>query len=243
LIIIPWLLIAVPLSQPQFETAAVKRSEKCTLQNVIDPGMVALHGDPLNVVLMEAFRVKIDQIVGPSWLASSCFSIDATIPPGVTKDKVPEMLRALLVERFKLAFHKETRSTAGYALVADKNGPKLKVSPPDSPSAGSRSVTFGFGGLGQIKGSMTMARLAHFLSVNLKVPVEDLTGLTETYDVDVSWACDQPPDPSDAKTASEMTADDVFTAVRKALGLRLEKRKLSEDLIVIDYIEQTPSAN
>jgi len=235
--------MAVPFSQPQFETAAVRHSEKCTLQNLIDPGMVALHGDPLNVVLMEAFRVKIDQIVGPPWLASSCFSIDATIPPGVTKNQVPEMLRALLVDRFKLAFHKEVRSTAGYALVVDKNGPKLKVSPPDSPSAVSHSVTFGFGGLGQIKGSLTMAKLAHFLSVNLKVPVEDLTGLTETYDVEVSWARDQSPDPSDAKTASEMAADDVFTAVRKALGLRLEKRKLSEDLIVIDHIERTPSAN
>jgi hypothetical protein len=70
-------------------------------------------------------------------------------------------------------------------------------------------------GLGQIKGAMTAAKLAHFLSVNLKVPVEDLTGLTET----------------------------LFTAVRKALGLRLEKRKLSEDLIVIDHMERTPSAN
>jgi len=207
------------------------------VQNAIDPGMVALHGDPMNVLLMEAFKVKVDQIVGPAWLESSCFSIDATIPQGVAKDQVPEMLQALMMERFKLAFHKESRLASGYALVVDKNGPKLKPSPPDAPAAQSGSVTFGFGAAALIKGSMTTSKLAHFLSNNLKVPVEDLTGLTGRYDVDVSWARDLPSD------ASQAVTDDVFTAVRKTLGLRLDKLKQSQDMVVIDHMDQNPGAN
>jgi uncharacterized protein (TIGR03435 family) len=220
----------------KFEAASVKPSQ-CRVENAIDPGMVALHGDPMNVFLMEAFKVKVDQIVGPSWLNTSCFSIDATIPPGVAKDQVPQMLQALMVERFKLAFHKGSRLMSGYALVVDKNGPKLKPSPPDSPAAQSGSVTFGFGAAGLIKGSMSTAKLARRLSNELKVPVEDLTGLTGQYDIDVSWARDLPSD------TSQPVADDVFTAVRKTLGLRLDKAKQSQDLVVIDHIEQNPGAN
>lgn len=103
--------------EPKFETAAVKQAKECALQNTIDPDIVALHGDPLNIVLMEAFKIKVDNIVGPSWLGSDCFAIDAKIPQGVTKDQLPAMLQALLAERFKLVAHKETRLQPGYVLV------------------------------------------------------------------------------------------------------------------------------
>jgi uncharacterized protein (TIGR03435 family) len=96
-------------AQPKFEEASVKRTKQCAIQNMADPGMIAFHGDPLKVVLMEAFTVKIDQIVGPSWLDSDCFAIDAKIPQGATKDQLPAMLQALLVERFKLVAHKESK--------------------------------------------------------------------------------------------------------------------------------------
>jgi uncharacterized protein (TIGR03435 family) len=115
------------------------------MQNSMDPGRIALNGDPLKVILMEAFKVKMDQIVGPSWLDADCFSIVAKMPEGATRDQLPAMLQALLVERFKLAIHKETHLRAGYALIVDKNGPKFKESDPTSPAARPRGqVTFGF---------------------------------------------------------------------------------------------------
>ena len=62
-----------------------------------------MRGDPLKVVVMEAFKVKAYQIVGPSWLDEDCFEIVAKMPEGATSDQIPAMLQALLAERFKLA--------------------------------------------------------------------------------------------------------------------------------------------
>ncbi|HWF46467.1 MAG TPA: TIGR03435 family protein [Bryobacteraceae bacterium] len=74
--------------QPNFEESSVKRTKQCAIQNMVDPGMIAFHGDPLKVVLMERFTVKMDQIVGPSWLDSECFAIEAKIAQGATKDQL-----------------------------------------------------------------------------------------------------------------------------------------------------------
>src|ERR1700679_2537955 len=92
--------------QPRFEAASVKRTDRCSMENTVDPGMIALNGYPLKVVLMEAFNVKADQIIGPSWLDADCFAINAKMPEGATKDQLPAMLQALLVERVKLAVYR-----------------------------------------------------------------------------------------------------------------------------------------
>jgi uncharacterized protein (TIGR03435 family) len=55
------------------------------------------------------------------------------MPVGTTPDQIKTMLQNLLVERFKMRIHRETRETDAYRLVAAKNGPKLKeVQPPES---------------------------------------------------------------------------------------------------------------
>ncbi len=202
----------------------------------LDPGMIALHGVPLKAVLMEAFKVKMDQIAGPSWLDEDCIEIVAKMPEGATKDQLPAMLQALLVERFKLIFHHESRPSPGYALVVDKNGLKLKESDPNSSynKEHAGQVMFGMTAAPRIKGSISMASLARFLSNNLHEPVQDLTGLKEKYDIDLSW--------SESSLPNSPTAD-VFTAVRESLGLRLEPRKEQFDVVVIDRIERIPIEN
>jgi uncharacterized protein (TIGR03435 family) len=229
------------------------------MSNHIDPDRIALTGDPLIVVLMEAFKVKMDQIVGPSWLDSNCFDITAKIPQGATKDQLPMMYQALLAERFKLVAHKELRPPMGYVLVVDKNGPTLKASELTSNVAHSHAgeVTFGstLGSAG-IKGSMTMAVLARIISNRLGSPVQDLTRIDGTYDVDFSWRLDQTLEKVDQFALSRRThvgsgdeasapADlsDIFTSIRKSLGLRLEAGKQQVEFIVIDHLERVPTEN
>ena len=89
--------------QPKFEVASVKRMDRGIIHNSMGPRTVTMRGDPLKVVLMEAFKVKAYQIVGPSWLDEDCFDIVAKMPGGAASDQIPAMLQALLVERFKLA--------------------------------------------------------------------------------------------------------------------------------------------
>jgi uncharacterized protein (TIGR03435 family) len=51
------------------------------------------------------------------------------MPRDTTKAQFQEMLRNLLVERFHLVVHHETRTFPGYELVVDKGGLKLKEAP------------------------------------------------------------------------------------------------------------------
>ncbi|HWF46466.1 MAG TPA: TIGR03435 family protein [Bryobacteraceae bacterium] len=142
---------------------------------------------------------------------------------------------------------------AGYALVIDKKGPKFRESDPNSPStrAHAGQATFGAGpGVFGIKCSMTTVSLARFVSNRRGVPVEDLTGLN------VSWASDRSIEkmgrfaqdyaaahPDWADNAAGLPQEDIFTSFRNSLGLRLEPRKEPLDVIVIDQIEQIPTAN
>ena len=56
------------------------------------------------------------------------------MPEGATKEQVPEMLQALLADRFKLAIHHDTKERSVYALVVGKGGSKLKEPPADPPA-------------------------------------------------------------------------------------------------------------
>jgi uncharacterized protein (TIGR03435 family) len=92
-------------------------------------------------LLMRAYDVQIDQIAGPSWIMENMgpnlYQIDATMPAGTTKAQFQLMMQNLLVERFHLEVHRETRNFPGYDLVVAKDGPKLKESAPHSNAADS----------------------------------------------------------------------------------------------------------
>jgi uncharacterized protein (TIGR03435 family) len=172
---------------------------------------------------------------------------------GATRDQIPAMLQTLLVERFKLAAHKEDRPASAYMLVLDKSGPKFKEAGLSSKDAGQIMFRAGPGTAG-FKGPMTMASLAHFLSNRLHQPVEDHTGLKGKYDIDLSWtpdpAFDQPGPYARAFADAPPIADpppapaaDLFTAIRHSLGSRLEPRKLPVEVLVIDHIDRLRTGN
>ena len=113
----------------RFEVAAIKPSSA-------DPnstsGIHTGHGrlDASNVTLtrciMGAFGVGPHQISGgPSWLESDRFEISAKSDQPINDDAVlMVMLQGLLAERFKLVFHRESRTTSAFVLEVAKNGPK-----------------------------------------------------------------------------------------------------------------------
>ncbi len=55
-----------------------------------------------------AYRVSDFQIVGPDWMTRSRFEINAKLPQNASTDRIPEMLQALLAERFKLDIRRDT---------------------------------------------------------------------------------------------------------------------------------------
>lgn len=96
-----------------------------------DKARVDIGGMSLLDLIAMAYKVKPHQVNGPDWLNIDRFDILATLPTGATKEQMPEMLQALLKERFKLSFHKEAKEHQIYALIVGKGGVKLKESPPD----------------------------------------------------------------------------------------------------------------
>ena len=129
-------------SAPAFEVASIKKAEPLSANAVmsgqmrlgmtVDAAMVHINAMALTELLRIAYRVKTYQISGPEWLPSERFDITAKMPAGATRDQVPEMLQALLTERFKLTLHRSTTEQSVYALVVAKGGPRLKESPADS---------------------------------------------------------------------------------------------------------------
>ena len=98
----------------------------------IDAARVDIGSMSLADLLPVAFGVKAYQVSGPDWMKENRFDIVAKMPDGATKDQVPQMLQALLVERFKLVVHRESKEHPIYAMVVGKNGPKLKDASPDA---------------------------------------------------------------------------------------------------------------
>jgi uncharacterized protein (TIGR03435 family) len=102
------------------------------------------------------------------------------------------MLKALLVERFTLAFHREVRVVDGFALVPVQRGTTgrdLKDSTLDCEKTpairacaqgGISATTFRASGV-------PMWSLVQQLVVAVNGPVVDETGLSGTYDVDLRW--------------------------------------------------------
>jgi uncharacterized protein (TIGR03435 family) len=122
---------------PKFEVASVKATQSLMelmragrgggpVGTVFSGTRVEIGSMALKSLVATAYRTDIQHVTGPAWTLQSYFTIQAVMPEGATKDQFPEMLRALLEERFHLTAHKETSDQPAYALTVAKNGPKLK---------------------------------------------------------------------------------------------------------------------
>jgi uncharacterized protein (TIGR03435 family) len=121
---------------PQFEVASIRPSAAGPPGQVaagvhLDGAQVHIAALTLKEYLGIAYRVKYSQIAGPDWIGSDRFDIAATIPAGAKPAQIPEMLQALLADRFQLKFHREKKDLPVYALVPGKGPLKLKEVQPD----------------------------------------------------------------------------------------------------------------
>lgn len=128
----------------KFEVASVKPSPPLQLPLVapvrmgmsIDAARVDIRLMSLRDLIVIAYRIKPFQLTAtPDWMTMEVFDIVATIPAGVSRARVPEMLQALLAERFGLRIRRENREMPVYALTVARGGPKFREVPPEDPEA------------------------------------------------------------------------------------------------------------
>jgi uncharacterized protein (TIGR03435 family) len=192
----------------------------------------------LLTLMQWAYGMPERQILeGPSWLSSTRFDIQAEADLGdrmksLTSEQGNElkrrMVQALLVDRFQLKLHTETRTLPAYDLVVAKGGTKLQPSQSNGKSFGIGRTHFEGQGLG-------VTSIAEDLSKITGRVVVDKTSLTGRYDFKLLWTADDAP-------ATDGDPPTLFTAIQEQLGLKLESAKEPVPVLVIDHVDQ-PSPN
>jgi uncharacterized protein (TIGR03435 family) len=117
-----------PPMDPARLVAAIQSGGKLPIGARIEAGRAEYLYLDLKALMTFAYGLKPYQIIGPDWLSTTRFDIEAKMPAGSTKDDAPKMLQSLLEERFKLVAHRASAEHPVWALVVGKGGPKLKAS-------------------------------------------------------------------------------------------------------------------
>lgn len=237
---------AAAVSQmPSFEVASVKPAPGGVAGFVtVSGGRMKCAYCNLDMLLIFAFDVQPYQIVGePDWGHRQGYSIDAlppdsselrnlklTSPTYALTTEQREMLQSLLMERFQLKSHRESKIGSVYVLT--KGSGELKLRDPKDKD-GTPGVWLSSDGL--VGQDASMSLLAVRLSSILQRPVLDETGLSGSFDFKSDLLGNGPNAEYQDIVAS------VLTSVQD-MGLKLKSAKGPVETIVIDHVEQ-PSPN
>jgi uncharacterized protein (TIGR03435 family) len=230
-----------------FEAASIKLTQGGRTRS-IEPGRITYLDTALGEFITMAYGLKRYQVSGPDWIMnadrSGRYDLVATTGSPVSADEIKRMLGPLLVERFHLAFHRETRELPVFAMVVAKGGPKFKQ--PGDGGGALPPTPDGTGGLSYKNWSM--ATLVDWLSVLPSVgrPVIDRTGIEGRYSFNANLF-DLPKDasPLDMKVAIGRSdaGDMLFSTLPEQLGLRLESQKAAIEMLVVDHADKVPVEN
>jgi uncharacterized protein (TIGR03435 family) len=234
---------------PEFEVATIKLSDIKHGGHVgpetYPGGKVDVGFASLKSLVQFAFDVSSFQVTAPEkWMNETRYDITA-IPPDdspARKLNPPDigmpmnaeqclMLQSLLISRFGLKYHIESKEGPVYFLEKSKGGLTKAVKPTDPKDRGNvpKMVVVMYGGDDvteqfPLKGrNTTMAYTARRLSDYLHHPVIDRTGIEGVFDFDIPGTNDLETDISTA----------IFGEV-KELGLTLRAGKGPMQTIVID---------
>ena len=251
---------------PSFEVASVKpnKSGEPGGSSSVRGSQISVVNDTLFTIIRSAYGVQGNQILGgPDWIRATNerFDITAKAAEGTKPDQLLLMLHRLLADRFGLRLHKETRDVPMFALVmvrADKRlGPQMKPAafdctalraalargekpalPPETerPVCGAQTRP-GYALIGGYPLSDIARTLSSFVGGR---PVEDRTGLTGIYDLQLSWTPEQLPETPGGQSLPPIDTDrpSLFTAVQEQLGLKLEAPTGPLEVLVIDSAER-----
>jgi uncharacterized protein (TIGR03435 family) len=242
------------------------RAQGLTIPRITnDPGRFQAYSSLANLI-QRAYRLQyFEKVLGPDGLTDTYLTIQAKIPDGVSTDKVPDMLRALLVDRLKLQVHRDPRDEPVYLLTVGKDGPKLKPAaanagpgsgwkPQGSPIvrtnfANEVTIYTRLNGVTMLESDkIEFPTLVRMISNQAHLPVIDKTGITGFYEVvlpvpgtDLTAALSRGAADA-AGQAPDPEGVDLVKSVEK-LGLKMEKAKAPISRLTVDHVEKAPSEN
>ncbi len=237
---------------PEFEVASVKptdlHGEVIVGTSVFPGGRVRISGCPLEGLIRIAFHLTDERISGGApWTEQTMYEVEA-LPPKtaaikdfryglweIADERLRQMVQSLLIDRFQLRFHQETKTADVYLLRL--GGLRPAFHPTDAAPSVAGRVNIRWGERQWTLRAATMAQLAEALSQRGLggVPVLNRTGLGGRFDYAPENADPNAPDPNvDA-------ASSALNFVRQ-LHLKLQRAKGPVKLFVIDHAEK-PSPN
>ena len=235
------MLLAVAQAPLAFDVASIKEStslEAGGSMRLMPDGGIRTYNMPARNLITVAYQLQSFQLIGaPEWTRTTKYDILAKPAETKTRDEIFLMIRTLLADRFKLSVHREERQVDGYAMVRGRTselGPGLKPSAIDCDKAFAttprcRQGGLDFGSTNSMKSfGIPIWSLLQMVIGQMGSPVSDETRLTGTYDVTLRWSTEVAPT-DDAPT--------FVTALEEQLGLKLEKRRVTTEVFVVDRIE------
>jgi uncharacterized protein (TIGR03435 family) len=198
---------------------------------------------------------------GPAWIRSDRFDVQAVIPEGsavytaeqLAKGEAPglqAMLQSMLMDRFKLGLHRETKEVPVYNLVLVKTGrvklsddqtppdpPPVRLAPGAPPPRGHYSL-----GVDPPAGKVMIAATA--------VPIMNIINIFQGQEgrlvvdkTDLKGLIDIPPQTLDVGPFDiSPNAVSVWPEIMLQLGLKLQPARGPAEILVIDQAEK-PAEN
>ena len=222
---------------PAFEVAAVKPNhteEHPRTYPQLHNGTFSAEAASMKTLLVVAYGLIEQRINGPAWLDTERYDITAKAPEGIADSQIMPLLQSLLKDRFHLESHFEMKELPAYDMVMSKRGAKLKPFDPAHPPNPPRdqrapAVMVGVG---------TASQIADALARAVGRPVVNKTGIEGLF----GWMVSYTPFSASGNSVAS-TAPDIFAAIEQQLGLKLEPRKESLQILVIDHLERIPTEN
>jgi uncharacterized protein (TIGR03435 family) len=175
-------------------------------------------------LIQAAYHVKAGMLFGiTAWMESERFDIEAKATGKFSFDEDMGMLRALLVDRFQLRFHRETRQLKMQVLVVGRSGPKFQASKDQDQKERVNIRPNEISGV-----NIPFGHFVSILDAQLGCPIINETGFTGKYDLALKYVRGDSPG-SDGPSAFAALAD---------LGLKLEARQAPVEVFVIDSVER-----
>ncbi len=270
-----------PRPAPEFDVASIRTcdtTERIGTPRVEPGGRVTATCMPLLALMNQAFSLNAqDRPAGlPKSLDANApatrLSIVAKAPAGAfpnndteasqTRDALNAMIRALLIDRYKITTHTEDRPMDALTLVAVK--PKMTKADPSGRTGCTRQGDISTTSTKVICRNITMAQFAEqilALYPQARYPVLDNTHLDGAWDFTLEFnprlalvqdlaqlrarAAAESGAPQPAADASEPASGpaNVAEAMEKQIGLKLETHKRPEPVLVFDHMEEKPTEN
>jgi uncharacterized protein (TIGR03435 family) len=239
----------------EFEVAAIKPYDPNNPGGqgiqIAPSGRLIMTGVDLKSLIVAAFNLSYWQIEGgDAWIEKDHYRIEAKAPEdsrppefnlrhsyyAIADPRLRQMLQSLLIQRFQLRFHRETKTGTIYLL--ELSGKPLKLEPVKAKQASSGNDSLTFGNIGWAEGwglmDLTMSELANFAAnYYLHCPVVDRTSLVGAFNY---RSPHEDPDPQLGEPPGS------FKNMIQSVGLKLSPSKGPIEYFVIDHAEK-PSPN